>query len=95
MSDQEPIDWTNLGARFACVEDAFEEHRRRTVAHFIKMRHFDAELARYSLAEYLRSSSCLFPKIADDVRAEWARVVAEAKSAEAESALADRKNSDG
>ena len=88
MSDQGPIDWTNLGARFACVEDAFEEHRRRTVAHFIKMRHFDAELARYSLAEYLRSSSCLFPKIADDVRAEWARVVAEAKAAEAEPAPA-------
>ena len=88
MSDQEPIDWTNLGARFACVEDAFEEHRRRTVAHFIRMRHFDAELARHSLAEYLRSSSCLFPKIADDVRAEWARVVAEAKAAEADPAPA-------
>ena len=88
MSDQGPIDWTNLGARFACVEDAFEEHRRRTVAHFIKMRHFDAELARYSLAECLRSSSCLFPKIADDVRAEWAKVVAEAKAAEADPAPA-------
>lgn len=88
MSDQEPIDWTNLGARFACVEDAFEEHRRRTVAHFIRMRHFDAELARQSPAEYLRSSSCLFPKIADDVRAEWARVVAEAKAAEADPAPA-------
>lgn len=88
MSDQDPIDWTNLGARFACVEDAFEEHRRRTVAHFIRMRHFDAELARHSLAQYTRSSSCLFPKIADDVRAEWARVVAEAKAAEADPAPA-------
>lgn len=70
-------DWSNLGPDPAA---AFERHRQEMVAHFIRLRLFDADLARGSLAGYLGLHGCPFPKIADDVRAEWAKEVAKTKA---------------
>ena len=70
-------DWNNLGAG---AEQAFERHRQDMVAHFIKLRAFDADMARGSLAGYLGLHGCPFPKIADDVKAAWAKEVEKMKA---------------
>lgn len=72
-------DWSNLGPDPVAV---FERHRQEMIAHFIRMRLFDADLAREALRSYLQPG-CPFPKIADDVKAEWARVVEQQKAADA------------
>lgn len=74
-------DWSHLGAG---VEQAFEAHRQRMVDHFIRLRHMDADYARGALASYVGMRGCPFPKIADDVKAQWAIDVAAKRSAEAE-----------
>lgn len=74
-------DWSNLGPGPAA---AFERHRQEMVAHFIKLRHMDADYARGALASYVGMRGCPFPKIADDVKAQWAIEVAAKRSAEAE-----------
>lgn len=73
-------DWNRLESS---AEEAFEKHRQEMVAHFIKLRIFDADMARGSLAGYLAARNCPFPKIADDVKAAWAKHVAEQKTAPA------------
>lgn len=73
-------DWNNLGSDPAA---AFERHRQETVAHIIRLRQTDADLARGALATYVSRPHCPFPKIADDVRAEWAKVVEQQKAADA------------
>lgn len=78
-------DWGNLGADPAA---AFERHRQEMVAHFIKLRHADAEYARGALRGYISMQACPFPKIADDVKAQWAREVEAMKSADAATAPA-------
>ncbi len=78
-------DWSHLGAG---VEQAFEEHRRRMVDHFIRLRHMDAEYARGALRGYTSMHGCPFPNIADDVKAKWALEVEAMRSAQAETAPA-------
>ena len=71
-------DWGALGRG---AEAAFEEHRQSMVAHFIRLREFDADLARASLSSYVDAASCPHPAIADDVKAAWAKHVASQKPA--------------
>ena len=73
-------DWGSLGSDPAA---AFERHRQEMVAHFIRLRQVDAGLARSALATYVGRHHCPFPKIADDVKAEWAKVVEQQKAADA------------
>lgn len=82
--------WGNLGPDPAA---AFERHRQEMVAHFIRLRHTDADLARGALATYVGRHHCPFPKIADDVRTEWAKVVEQQKAADAETDPAGSRTS--
>lgn len=72
------IDWSKIGPD---AEAMFEEHRQTMVAHFIRLRLFDADVARASLASYVDAASCPHPAIADDVKASWAKHVASQKTA--------------
>ena len=70
-------DWGGLGSDPAA---AFERHRQEMVAHFIRLRQVDAGLARSALATYVGRHHCPFPKIADDVKAAWAKEVEKMKA---------------
>lgn len=63
------IDWSKIGPD---AEAMFEEHRQAMVAHFIRLRLFDVNVARAALASYVDAASCPHPAIADDVKAAWA-----------------------
>ena len=61
-----PTDWHRLGNK---AKEAYENHHKEMVDHFVSLARIDADYARYAVTSYCKDPDCLFPKIGDDVKA--------------------------